>query len=502
MRQLILFLGTILSAICSAQSTDQIAQNGGFENGIGYPTDQNQLDGMCNHWIGGAVTPDWYTTQNLPGALRGACNFEHGDNATVMNATPKLATHDGSLFYGGFGSTEHMRNELSRRTYTNSLVKVSFWFSPRGVSWNTRIGIMLIDSDDNTNNIVLDYFDVDVTSTDPPFTTCQWYYYESDWLPTGSNTFDQVQIGGMSPPNPAGAFNEVAYIYVDDANVYNGINCCPDEMHFEDNGNLANETHVRNYIVAGYDAGIPNISGDVVVHNGQNVTFQAGNSIDLRDGFYVEGGADFSAYIRDCNPFTQQQGSNIVVETLPNVFTPNNDNVNDELCFNVSGAQYYTIQVFSRWGTNNQTLEYVYSSSFISNIVCTWDGGNNEEGTYYYIVTFSNCETSSTFASYFTLLRNNQRSANPADSALQEMRDNIISVFPNPTSDGSIIIDFGAQSSREFTLYNSIGELISVQTGETELKTAIRLEGIHAGIYFLRILHDNGKYESKPIVVL
>ncbi|HTF02860.1 MAG TPA: hypothetical protein VK826_02510, partial [Bacteroidia bacterium] len=223
----VLILTTLLSSleIYAQSTTDQIAQNGGFENGIGYPTGHDQLDGFCSHWIRGSSdnTPDWFTTQTLAGALSGPCNFETGSNDDVYNAQPKLATHDASLFYGGFGSTENMRNELSRRTYANSLVKVSFWFSPRGVTRDTRIGILMVDTDESQHNFIMHYIDCDVTSSTTIFQSCQWYYVETDWIPTGGNTFDQVQIGGLAPPNNSGAFNEKGYIYVDDVNVYNGL---------------------------------------------------------------------------------------------------------------------------------------------------------------------------------------------------------------------------------------------------------------------------------------
>lgn len=71
--------------------------------------------------------------------------------------------------------------------------------------------------------------------------------------------------------------------------------------------------------------------------------------------------------------------------TVPNVFTPNNDGVNDVFYVPALHADSYTINIYNRWGQ----LEFTSNSPNIS-----WDGRNNagvevSDGVYYYIIKSS-----------------------------------------------------------------------------------------------------------------
>jgi gliding motility-associated-like protein len=89
--------------------------------------------------------------------------------------------------------------------------------------------------------------------------------------------------------------------------------------------------------------------------------------------------------------------SQVVVPTdiiAPNVFSPNNDGVNDALVF--EGAQYYpntALSVFNRWG------QEVYSSGNYKN---TWKGTDMPNGTYFYVLKL---ETGKEYSGNVTLLR-------------------------------------------------------------------------------------------------
>jgi gliding motility-associated-like protein len=66
---------------------------------------------------------------------------------------------------------------------------------------------------------------------------------------------------------------------------------------------------------------------------------------------------------------------------IPNVFTPNNDGINDYFQVKYEGISNYDIKVFNRWGIQ------LFESN---NVEIQWDGKYNEQevspGTYYYIV--------------------------------------------------------------------------------------------------------------------
>jgi gliding motility-associated-like protein len=72
---------------------------------------------------------------------------------------------------------------------------------------------------------------------------------------------------------------------------------------------------------------------------------------------------------------------------LPNVFTPNGDDVND--VFFVNGLENYSafggvdLKVFNRWGN------LVYEDSNYQN---NWEGKDISGGTYYYILTLPNTD--------------------------------------------------------------------------------------------------------------
>jgi len=84
------------------------------------------------------------------------------------------------------------------------------------------------------------------------------------------------------------------------------------------------------------------------------------------------------------NVSTLQAQTSVVI---PNVFTPNNDNYNDEFSINLSGITVtdYSIKIYNKWGV-------LMFSSQNSNI--NWDGRTAAgikvpAGTYYYVVVIN-----------------------------------------------------------------------------------------------------------------
>ncbi len=79
---------------------------------------------------------------------------------------------------------------------------------------------------------------------------------------------------------------------------------------------------------------------------------------------------------------------------IPNVITPNGDNVND--LFVINGLQYYNnakLTIYDRWG------KQVYTSSNYKN---DWNGGGQVDGVYYYVLVLPNAKK---FDGYFQIIK-------------------------------------------------------------------------------------------------
>ncbi len=68
--------------------------------------------------------------------------------------------------------------------------------------------------------------------------------------------------------------------------------------------------------------------------------------------------------------------------SLPNVFTPNNDGVNDEFIISANCETEINITVYNRWGVE------IYHTTGVG--VVSWKGGNYNDGVYYYVISYIN----------------------------------------------------------------------------------------------------------------
>jgi gliding motility-associated-like protein len=78
---------------------------------------------------------------------------------------------------------------------------------------------------------------------------------------------------------------------------------------------------------------------------------------------------------------------------IPNVFTPNGDNLND--VFSIENLRYYghELRIYSRWGT------LVYESSDAAR---EWRASDQPDGTYYYVLVLNDGRE---LAGHVTVLR-------------------------------------------------------------------------------------------------
>jgi gliding motility-associated-like protein len=75
-----------------------------------------------------------------------------------------------------------------------------------------------------------------------------------------------------------------------------------------------------------------------------------------------------------------------IVEIIPNVFTPNNDRINDGFYISRQDIDQYSITIFDRWGKEVFTCE---SNNVMD---CIWNGTDKSEGVYYYYAQAINCK--------------------------------------------------------------------------------------------------------------
>ncbi|MCS7073669.1 MAG: gliding motility-associated C-terminal domain-containing protein, partial [Bacteroidia bacterium] len=78
--------------------------------------------------------------------------------------------------------------------------------------------------------------------------------------------------------------------------------------------------------------------------------------------------------------------------TIPNVFTPNGDGINDKFLITYRGLGSFELIIYDRWGSR------LWSTN---NTATGWDGGNYPEGVYYYYLVAGEIKKSGSF----TLLR-------------------------------------------------------------------------------------------------
>jgi gliding motility-associated-like protein len=81
-----------------------------------------------------------------------------------------------------------------------------------------------------------------------------------------------------------------------------------------------------------------------------------------------------------------------LVLQIPNVFTPNNDGMNDTFTIKVEGVKELSVAIFNRWG--NLMKEYRSTLNLSPAIINLWDGRSATgeevpEGVYFYVINVS-----------------------------------------------------------------------------------------------------------------
>lgn len=179
----------------------------------------------------------------------------------------------------------------------------------------------------------------------------------------------------------------------------------------------------------------------------------------------------------------------------PNVITANNDNVNDELCFTPTGADYYHIVVVDRWGL----LRYEDEGCIDESPICLWRPASNiGNDVYYYTITFSNqcgySDSQHSFVQVYGLIGMNPNNPS-ADSSLDvSMENETISIFPNPTDDEVSIL--AKETILSVEIVDNNGKQIVEETFDRN-NVKMSLKKIGKGIYTIKIQTPTQVYIDK-----
>ncbi len=142
---------------------------------------------------------------------------------------------------------------------------------------------------------------------------------------------------------------------------------------------LGNDTTICGPIYLRLDAGYPDYN-----HDWNTGSYQQSILVSSAGSYDVVLTNSYGCFAFDTIVIRQATTEDI---TPPNVFTPNQDGINDLYELEYSSADSYAIQIYDRWG------KLVFASDDATQ---KWDGNFEgkpcSDGVYYWIISFTNCE--------------------------------------------------------------------------------------------------------------
>ncbi|MBU0763573.1 MAG: family 16 glycosylhydrolase [Bacteroidetes bacterium] len=441
------------------------------------------------------------------------CASLHGSNSCVKQASRVNLTDPcvyDNWFYNG--------TDFSDGLHTFTLV----WDKYEGIQWYIDTDIFTEENPEPAFSVPA-YFDLDGNPLD-----CDGVIDELAELKTSipedpMYLYFELKI----PKDPPVDQDFPATFKIDYIKVWQDIDigCCAPSMRYESTNQLTGMTHTSHFIIAGYDAGVPNVSGDVTVPNNDVVTFKAGDYIDLLPGFTAEAGSVFTAESEECNSNTQPGGYLIYYTNFPSSFSPDGDGVDDKLIVDVYNATRYDIVVTGSTGVF--TYYSATAQEITSNHVAVWDGTCNNNCSVYHKcnrnrivnLTFYNCDHTANYSQEVyvdcsnksTLFSSNEQSGKTkgnTDKNLQtggELQDilNIsgdIVCSPNPTTGKfNISIQGNTGNPAVIEISDVVGTVISrMETASDRIDAD--LSAYSKGMYFVKATIGEKQYTKRVVV--
>lgn len=195
---------------------------------------------------------------------------------------------------------------------------------------------------------------------------------------------------------------------------------------------------------------------------------------------------------------------------IPNVITPNDDGINDRFCVSFTGASQISFEVKPSSGVT------VFYDMITTNppMACIWDGECNqglpacvngplEDGTYFYILKFFDCDGASHDYTGFVTLFNGvfRMQQAPGDTAVS-VAVTQPAVFPNPST-GRVAVVPGANvmTGTSVEIYNTLGEKVASRLiGSGEYFIEFDLSFAPSGIYYAHYFTDGEMHAVRFVI--
>ncbi len=272
---------------------------------------------------------------------------------------------------------------------------------------------------------------------------------------------------------------------------------CPDNIEIQNKDYYYGTGYnAKDYIIAGNNVGAPGPTGNVTVHNGGNIGYEAGGHVELDPGFSVEAGGVFTAQIAPCqsliihspeNDTSMHIETNTITLTCPidtlHIVGIDGDTTAYKTWFwNLGNGQTST--------SSHPSVYYTTPGTDTITLYGTDSTGHIDTVTEYVVVPDCNGH------------RAIHTKNNSSDSTLlnNTLTGSGLTVQPNP-SNGNILLSINEQNDgivKYIYLYNIYGQLV-YQTTSSQNAINIDLSNYSAGQYLIRVQSGGNSWCKKVV---
>ncbi|GAB4126818.1 MAG: hypothetical protein Fur0027_08630 [Raineya sp.] len=199
-------------------------------------------------------------------------------------------------------------------------------------------------------------------------------------------------------------------------------------------------------------------------------------------------GSIFSAYSNTAQA-TTQVNINAPTDLVATAISPNQidlswtDNATNEAGYKVERS------------TDGSTFTEISGTGLGANVTVFSDAPLTPNTTYYYrVIAFNGPFLNSAYS-------NVAQATTPLPTALENILNEAIKVFPNP-SKGEIFVNLAEANlyNSKIEVYNTIGTKILEKQQESQSQIFLDLSNTPKGLYFVRIISDKGRFYKKILV--